>query len=163
VYKKVAECENDPNKIVEMLKSGIQGVVRMKKEDVPKELHVVSVWREDATPAPQPKVEVVETPVEVKENEPPKPKYEIIVDSLDNIDPRAFAKLMLELKDKVDLSIVHGDNSTDDVVVKLCNGLGFKLKELYNSDKKLYTEYVGKKKLVSCQPGQRPEFEYMEN
>ena len=162
VYKKVAECENDPNKIVEMLKSGIQGVVRMKKEDTPKELHVVSVWREDATPAPQPKVEVVEEPVEVKEIEPPKPKYEIIVDSLDNIDPRAFAKLMLELKDKVDLTIVHGGNSTDDVVVKLCNGLGFKLKKLYNSDEKLYTEYVGKKKLVSCQAGQKPVFEVIE-
>ena len=165
VYKKVAECENDPNKIVEMLKSGVKGVIHMKSEPV-KENHVVSVWREDAAPAPAPTIEVLEERVQKEEDvEPPKPvlkPFEIIVDSMDGIDPRSLGKLMIDLNDKVALTIVHGDIFTDDVVVKLCKGLGFTMKPLYGPDGKLYTEYAGKRKLTSCQPGQKPVFEQIE-
>ena len=106
-------------------------------------------------------------PVEAEpaSTEPPKPgktPFELVVGQLDGIDPRALGKLMIELNDKVDLTIVHGDIFTDDVVVKLCSGLGFKLKQLYDASGKLFPEYVGKMKLVGCKAGQKPAFEKME-
>ena len=98
-------------------------------------------------------------------NPPPPPwlqPVDLIVDSLDNIDPRALGKLMIALKDKMDLTVVHGNAATDDVVVKLCNGLGFKLRQLYDASGKVFPEYVGRKVLVGCRDGQKPEFQKME-
>lgn len=130
------------------------------------ELHITSVWKADAAPTPTPKIEVLEKTVAVATPvEPPKPvlnPLDIIVDSMEGIDPRALGKLMIELNDKVDLTMVHGDIFTDDVVVKLCSGLGFKLKQLYDASGTIKKEYVGKRKLVGCKAGQKPEFAVVE-
>ena len=141
-------------------------VIEAPKPPENQPLHVVSVWREDSTPAPTPKIEVLEKPVEeVKVVEPPKPTkppLELIVDSMDGIDPRTLGKLMIDLNEKVDLTIVHGDIFTDDIVMKLCSGLGFKVKQFYDASGNIKPDYVGKRKLVGCQPGQKPEFAMVE-
>ena len=155
-YKKVAECENDPEEIKRMLKAGVQGVIHMENKEPPKELHIVSVWRDkDATPAfPTPKVEVVEPP-----SRSTLPPLEIVVEDLSDIDPRSLGKLMIELKDKVDLTIVHGDATTDDIVVKLCTGLGVNRALAYGPDGKFNSAWTGKHKLTRCQPNEKPTFE----
>ena len=120
-----------------------------------KQLHIVSVWKEDSAPAPTPKVvEVVEQPVVST-----LPPLEIVIEDMTNIDPRSLGKLMIELKDKVDLTIVHGDNSTNDIVTKLCDGLEVKRALAYGPDGKFNVAWVGKNKLTRCQPGEKPTFE----
>lgn len=145
-------------------------VIEAPKPPENQELHITSVWREDSKPAPTPKIEVLEKPVqEVKVVEPPKPTlppFDIIVDSMDGIDPRSFAKLTVELKNKVDLTVVHGDicvgDIAEDIVAKLCKGLGVKQKALRGFDGEVLPQYIGKKKLVKCQAGEKPEFAIME-
>ena len=135
----------------------------VKRDGESKEIHTSSVRAVDSTPAPTPKVEVLEKPAEVVE--PPKstkPPLELIVDSMDGIDPRTLGKLMIDLNEKVDLTIVHGDIFTDDIVMKLCSGLGFKVKQFYDASGNIKPDYVGKRKLVGCQPGQKPEFAMVE-
>ena len=120
-----------------------------------KQLHIVSVWKEDSAPAPTPKVvEVVEQPVLST-----LPPLEIVIEDMTNIDPRSLGKLMIELKDKVDLTIVHGDNSTNDIVTKLCDGLEVKRALAYGPDGKFNVAWMGKNKLTRCQPGEKPIFE----
>lgn len=115
-------------------------------------------------PKPVQEVKVVEPPkpVAVEETKPAKTPFEILVDGMDNIDPRALGKLMIELLDKVDLTIVHGDIFTDDVVVKLCKGLGVNMKHLRDETGAVKPEYIGKRKLVGCQAGQKPAFDTMD-
>jgi hypothetical protein len=81
---------------------------------------------------------------------------------MEGIDPRALGKLMLELNDKVELTVVHGDLFTDDVVVKLCQGLGLRLERLYDEGGQVYSRYVGKRKIVSCHAGEKPQFSVVE-
>jgi hypothetical protein len=91
---------------------------------------------------------------------PNKPYFEIVVDGMDNIDPRALGKLMIELMDKVDLTIIHGDENSDDIVCKLCAGLGIAKQPLRcHEDGLIYDQHIGKNKLTSCQAGQKPTFE----
>ena len=91
---------------------------------------------------------------------PSKPYFEIVVDDMDNIDPRALGKLMIELSDKIDLTIVHGDENTEDIVCKLCAGLGVAKKPLRcHEDGLIYDQHIGKNKLTICQAGQKPTFE----
>lgn len=101
--------------------------------------------------------------VEEKKVEAPKrttlPTFEIVVDDMAEIDPRSLGKMMIELKDKVELTIVHGDDSTDDIVTKLCSGLGVNRALAYGPDGKVNAEWVGKHKLTRCQPGEKPMFE----
>ena len=106
---------------------------------------------------------------EVKVVDPPKPTlppFDIIVDSMSGIDPRSLGKLMIELKGKVDLTIVHGDicvgDVADDIVAKLCKGLEVKQKALRGFDGDILPQYIGKKKLTRCQAGEKPEFAIME-
>lgn len=136
-----------------------------------KELHIVSVWKEDAEPAPTPTIVeapknmvAVETEKPVEEVvKPSKPYFEIVVDGMDNIDPRALGKLMIELMNKVDLTIVHGDENTEDIVCKLCAGLGVAKQPLRcHEDGLIYDQHIGKNKLTSCQAGQKPTFEKVE-
>ena len=90
-----------------------------------------------------------------------KPKFELVVleSDMDNIDPRSLGKLMIALMDKVDLSIVHGNPSTDDIVVKLCSGLGVTRVDLCGIDNaSIYDIHFGKKVLKRCQPNEKPEF-----
>lgn len=92
--------------------------------------------------------------------EPQNPKeYELIIDELEQIDPRTFGRLMIEMKSKlpIPLVIVHGDEGCDDIIAKLCGGLDIQMRKLYNGGVMIGT-YSGKNKLVKCQPSSKPEF-----
>ena len=140
-------------------------VVQAPKTET-KELHVVSIWKDPPTPPP-PKVEeapknmvsvATEKPVQ-EVVKPTLPPFEIVIGKLDEIDPRALGKLMIELMDKVDLTIVHGDKDTQDVVVKLCAGLGVAWTPVQGPDNApIFDKYVGKKVLTRCQAGEKPVF-----
>ena len=94
-----------------------------------------------------------------------KPKLELVVleSDMDNIDPRSLGKLLIALMDKVDLSVVHGDPSTDDIVCKLCAGLGVARVDLCGpNNAPIYDKHVGKKVLKRCQPNEKPEFSILE-
>lgn len=104
-------------------------------------------------------VEKTETRVEVTEPPAPPttpPKPEIIIDEIDGIDPKTLGKLMYGLKAR-GVTIVHGNEITDDIIVKLCKGLDIPLRFLRLGDD-ILPEFNGKNKLVRCQPGEKPEF-----
>ena len=108
------------------------------------------------------KTTVVETPKSESTSavEPQNPKeYELIIDELEQIDPRTFGRLMIEMKSKlpIPLVIVHGDEGCDDIIAKLCGGLDIQMRKLYNGGVMIGT-YSGKNKLVKCQPSSKPEF-----
>ena len=115
--------------------------------------------------APKPMVAIATTKPAEEVATAQKPKLELVVleSDMDNIDPRSLGKLMLALMDKVDLSIVHGDPSTDDIVVKLCSGLGVARVELCGpNNAPIYDKHVGKKVLKRCQPNEKPVFSILE-
>ena len=162
------DCPNtaDTVKVEPAMKSEPTTTIEAPKT-LPKELHVVSVWREDAKPAPLPTIEeapknmvaiATEKPIEEVAKKP-LPPYEIVIEKLDEIDPRTLGKLMIGLMDKVDLTIVHGDKDTQDIVVKLCAGLGVAWKPEKGPDNApIFPAHVGKKVLTRCQPGEKPVF-----
>ena len=159
----------EPTKSVEPTK-----VIQAPKPVEGQELHITSIWKvEDAPPAPEPKV--VEAPkhmVAIATTKPieevattQKPHLELVVleSDMDNIDPRTLGKMMIALMDKVDLSIVHGNPSTDDIIVKLCSGLGVARVDLYGPDNApVYDIHIGKKVLKRCQPNEKPVFSILE-
>ena len=113
----------------------------------------------------EPTVKVEPKVVEEKVGESTKPKLELVVleSDMSNIDPRSLGKLMIALMDKVDLSIVHGNPSTDDIVVKLCSGLGVTRVDLCGTDNaSIYDIHFGKKVLKRCQPNEKPVFSILE-
>jgi hypothetical protein len=112
--------------------------------------------------APKPMVAIATTkPIEeVATTQKPKLELVVLESDMDNIDPRSLGKLMIALMDKVDLSIVHGDENSDDIVCKLCAGLGVAKQPLRcHEDGLIYDQHIGKNKLTSCQAGQKPTFE----
>ena len=117
--------------------------------------------QEIQSPKPVEPPTVVEPPKDIVA----KPHLELVVldSDMGNIDPRSLGKLMIALMDKVDLSIVHGNQSTDDIVVKLCSGLGVAKVDLYGPDNApIYDIHIGKKVLKRCQPNEKPEFSILE-
>jgi hypothetical protein len=160
-YKKVSEKDNDTNKIIEMLKNGVTGVVQAPK-NTEKELHITSIFKVEPPIESKPEIvvqeeqPVVETPA--KSTLPP---LEIVIEDMSDIDPRSLGKLMIELKGKVDLTIVHGDNSIDDIVTKLCNGLEVNMLPVYGPDGKFNVAWNGKRRLTRCQPGEKPQFDIL--
>lgn len=89
----------------------------------------------------------------------PPTEIEWVVDEMNDIDPRTFAKLIAELKSKlpIPLVIIHGDDGCDDIILKLCKALDISTRKLYNGGV-LVESHIGKKKLVKCQPNSKPEF-----
>ena len=84
----------------------------------------------------------------------------LVVDDFSDIDPRTFGKLIVQLhKLKPDLTVVHGSSSTDDIIVKLCKGLGVDWTPLREDDGNVIEKYAGRNKLVRCQAGEKPQFE----
>ena len=84
--------------------------------------------------------------------------YELIVDSLKEIDARTFGKLMMEMKKRVgSITVVHGDHDCEDVVVKLCSGLNVPWRPLRN-DIGIEDRWRGKNRLSRLQPGEKPSF-----
>ena len=117
---------------------------------------------EGSVSIPKPVVEKEEEEHALTGNTNPPPPmlqpFDLIVDSLDNIDPRSLGKLMIALKDKMDLTMVHGEIGVDDIVARLCKGLGVNLRSLRGFDNEILPQYIGKRKLVGCQAGQKPVF-----
>ena len=109
---------------------------------------------EDSVPSPEPKV--VEEPKSIEPIEPiepieevattQKPHLELVVleSDMDNIDPKSLGKLMIALMDKVDLTVIHGEIGVDDIVAKLCKGLGVNLNALKGFDGEVLHQYIGK-------------------
>lgn len=129
-------------------------VVQAPKPVEGQELHITSIWKDESS-APTPKPTLVEPQKNIEEAAAAqKPKLELVIldSDMDNIDPRSLGKLMIALMDKVDLTIVHGYPSTDDIVVKLCAGLGVARVDLCGSI------HFGKKVLKRCQPNEKPVF-----
>lgn len=119
----------------------------------------VWVWKKDDGSITIPDQTTV---VQESGDAPSKPKHELIVDSIEDIDPRTFGKLIAELGKRVELTVVHGDEhlyNNPDVVYNLCKGLKVNWTNLKNIDGEVDRAYVGKRKMVSCQPGQKPRFE----
>lgn len=86
---------------------------------------------------------------------------ELIIDELDGIDPKTIGKMMFELKAR-NVIIVHGNSTTDDILVKLCRGLDIPTTTLYNDNGEIKPIYRGKNKLVRCQPNEKPSFKVIE-
>ena len=150
-YKKVSEENNDPDEIIRLLKNGVNGVIQMEKKELPKELHITSVWRTDEKPTPAPKVEVLEQKTQQDEF--------LVVDKLDEIDPRTFGQLIGKMKsDKKPIQVVHGKPTENDIVVKLCKALDVKWKPLYDDSGFIYPEHVVRKRMTRCKPGETPVF-----
>ena len=97
---------------------------------------------------------------EPKEEKPVEPQtFDIVVDELDNIDPRSLGKLMIELKSKdIPLRIVHGKYDTDDIVSRLCKGLEVPIWPLRDASGFVMKVNSGKRKLDCCKPGEKPVF-----
>ena len=137
VYKKVAECENDPDEIRKALHLG----------ETP------------AKPPRKPRTKKVET----QKPESTQDAFDIVVDEMDNIDPRSLGKLMVELKSKnIPLRIVHGQYDTDDVVDRLCKGLQVPRWPLRDANGFVMKGNAGKRKLNYCKAGEKPGFTKME-
>lgn len=84
--------------------------------------------------------------------------YELIVDSLKEIDARTFGKLMMKMKKRVgSITVVHGDHDCEDVVVKLCSWLNVPWRPLRN-DIGIEDRWRGKNRLSRLQPGEKPSF-----
>ena len=134
---------------------------RVKKTPATKKTDTARKSKKKVAEEEAKKVESTETVVETKVEEvkPTKPKLDFIVDAMGNIDPRALGKLMIALKERSELTIVHGNDGCEDIVKRLCDGLGCKLTPLYDGNGTMMTKWCGRKKLVKCQPEQKPEFE----
>lgn len=124
-----------------------------KKQQQPKVIEVQAPKPSDpAKPISIPSVFKVE-PVAKKSD-----GYELIVDSLKEIDARTFGKLMMEMKKRVgSITVVHGDHDCEDVVVKLCSGLNVPWRPLRN-DIGIEDRWRGKNRLSRLQPGEKPSF-----
>lgn len=152
VYKKVADCENDPDEIRKALHLGETPAKPPRKPRVKKE----PAKTEYQAPFIQ-KLDEPEKPAT------PPPMFDIVVDEMDNIDPRSLGKLMVELKAKnVPLRIVHGQYDTDDVVDRLCRGLQVPRWPLRDASGFVIKTFNGTRKLNYCKAGEKPGFTKME-
>ena len=122
-----------------------------KKSSVKKSAKAKSV---DYQEIPDPMVEEVKnTPIS-----PHPTTFELIVDKMDEIDPKSFAQMIVELKkQKPSLELVHGDGNTVDIVTMLGQRLGISVKPLY-SNGALIDNYRGKNYLELYKPGEKPVF-----
>ena len=90
-----------------------------------------------------------------------KPHKELVIDSLTNIDMKEMRKMLVELKQKNYITIVHGKVKEKSAINDLCCELGIRTELLYNTKKgvdRITRRHFGKKKLVSLKPGHKPVY-----
>lgn len=90
-----------------------------------------------------------------------KPHTELVIDSLTNIDMKEMRKMLVELKRKNYITVVHSKIKQRTALNELCLELGIRTELLYNTQKgvaKIPKRHLGKKKLVSLKPGHKPVY-----
>ena len=84
---------------------------------------------------------------------------ELIIDDFSDIDLKSLAVLIVELKKKVDVRIVHGQYGSNDIVNVLSSRLGIECIPLRDGSNNIIETYCGKNKIVSLKPNEKPVFE----
>ena len=107
------------------------------------------------------KVDVIDDiEVNPKHEKPPSPcKKELIIDDFSDIDLKSLAVLIVELKKKVDVRIVHGQYGSNDIVNVLSSRLGIECIPLRDGSNNIIETYCGKNKIVSLKQNEKPVFE----
>ena len=101
-----------------------------------------------------------EMEVNPKYEQPPiKDTKELIIDDFSDIDLKSFAVLIVELKKKVDVRIVHGQYGSNDIVNVLSSRLGIECIPLRDGSNNIIETYCGKNKIVSLKQNEKPVFE----
>ena len=93
------------------------------------------------------------------EQPPIKDAKELIIDDFSDIDLKSLAVLIVELKKKVDVRIVHGQYGSNDIVNVLSSRLGIECIPLRDCSNNIIETYCGKNKIVSLKPNEKPVFE----
>lgn len=107
------------------------------------------------------KVDVIdEMEVNPKYEQPSiKDTKELIIDDFSDIDLKSLAVLIVELKKKVDVRIVHGQYGSNDIVNVLSSRLGIECIPLRDGSNNIIETYCGKNKIASFKSNEKPVFE----
>ena len=90
-----------------------------------------------------------------------KPHEELVLDSLTNIDMKEMRKMLVELKQRNFITIVHGKIKHKTAINDLCCELGIRTELLYTTTKgvsHIPKRHIGKRKMVSLRPGHKPVY-----
>ena len=90
-----------------------------------------------------------------------KPHKEIVIDSLVNIDMQEMRKMLVELKQKNYITVVHSKVKERTELNDLCLELGIRSELLYTTTKgesHIPKRHLGKSKMVSLKPGHKPVY-----
>lgn len=116
----------------------------------------------EPTVVEEPKNVAVIDDIEVnpKYEQPPiKDTKELIIDDFSDIDLKSLAVLIVELKKKVDVRIVHGQYGSNDIVNVLSSRLGIECIPLRDGSNSIIETYCGKNKIASFKSNEKPVFE----
>ena len=110
------------------------------------------------------KVDVIDKiEVNPKYEQPPiKDTKELIIDDFSDIDLKSLAVLIVELKKKVDVRIVHGQYGSNDIVNVLSSRLGIECIPLRDGSNNIIETYCGKNKIASFKSNEKPVFEMID-
>lgn len=98
--------------------------------------------------------------VNPKYEQPPiKDTKELIIDDFSDIDLKSLAVLIVELKKKVDVRVVHGQYGSNDIVNVLSSRLGIECIPLRDGSNNIIETYCGKNKIASFKSNEKPVFE----
>ena len=101
--------------------------------------------------------------VNPKYEQPPiKDTKELIIDDFSDIDLKSLAVLIVELKKKVDVRIVHGQYGSNDIVNVLSSRLGIEFIPLRDGSNNIIETYCGKNKIASFKSNEKPVFEIID-
>ena len=90
-----------------------------------------------------------------------KPHTELIVDSLSGIDMKEMRKMLVELKRKNYITVIHSRVRETTALNELCLKLGIRTELLYlnkHGKSVLNAKHIGERKLVSLKPGHKPVY-----
>lgn len=90
-----------------------------------------------------------------------KKHLEFVVDKLKNIDMAELRKMLVELKKENYITIVHSRVREETPLNLLCKELGIRTELLYfnrHGKFEISKKNIGKRKLVSLKPGQKPRY-----
>ena len=101
--------------------------------------------------------------VNPKYEQPPiKDTKELIIDDFSDIDLKSLAVLIVELKKKVDVRVVHGQYGSNDIVNVLSSRLGIECIPLRDGSNNIIETYCGKNKIASFKSNEKPVFEIID-
>lgn len=90
-----------------------------------------------------------------------KPHEELVLDSLANIDMKEMRKMLVELKQRNFITVVHGKVKQCSALNEICCDLGIRSELLYTTTKgvsHIPKRHIGKRKIVSLKPGHKPVY-----